>query len=329
MYKSSTSQANPNMKSLGGKKPSCAFTKRLLKLSLIALCAAFCLRGAYYTLSEGFSLRRIKAPVLFSDDLSMPPPSDSTLKTLTDISSQQFRYLKKGSQAYAFASEDGRYILKLFKLHHLQSADWLSSIPAFGIIRQYRDNLVHRRQYRIGLTLSSYKLAAEHLPDECALLYTQILPSSTYSLPITIRDAVGRTYTIDLAQHGFALQRRSQLVLPSFERWIKEGDLVQAKQAIDSLVALIARRSAKGIRDTDPDLHKNAGLLGKTAMFIDIGSFFATPSIAAPEEMKKDMKKVFSRFSEWLGKRSPELQNYLLAQLEDPLATEWAPAKAF
>jgi hypothetical protein len=298
-------------------------SKTLLKVAGAVICAALCARITYYTMTDGFSLTRIEVPVSFSGNLSVPPPSQGTLKTLSSIAQQHFRYLKKGSQAYAFVSDDGRYVLKLFKLHHLQNANWLRSVPAFGVVRRYRDSLVERRSYRINLTLNSFKLAAEHLIDECALVYAQVLPSSLYTLPVTIQDSVGRTYTIDLARHGFALQRRSELVLPCFERWIHNDDIERGKSAIDSLVGLIALRSSKGIQDTDPDLHKNAGLLNGHAIFIDIGGFHECPALRLSDEMKRDMKKVFSRFSVWLARRSPELAEHLAQRLEAPERVHW------
>jgi hypothetical protein len=302
-------------------------SKTLLKIAGAVICTALCARISYYAMTEGFSITRIEAPVSFPDDLSVQPPSQQTLETLTSIVRHRFRYLKKGSQAYAFISDDGQYVLKLFKLHHLKSATWLRSVPAFGFVRKYRDSLIERRKYRINLTLNSYKIAAERLPEECALVYAQVLPSSLYTLPATIQDSVGRTYTIDLAQHGFALQRRSELVIPCFERWIQEEDIEKGKSAIDSLVGLIALRSSKGIQDTDPDLHKNAGLLGGRAIFIDIGGFHECPSMRKTEEMKLDMKKVFSRFSEWLSRRSPELAEHLAHRLESPDQVRWTPAQ--
>jgi hypothetical protein len=306
----------------------CASKKgTFLKIACIFFLFTFLTRATYYALAEGFSLKRIEAPISFQGDLSVKAPSKQTLETLSSITLQHFRYLKKGSQAYAFISDDGHYILKLFKLHHMQPAEWLQAIPAPGVLQRYRDNLIHRRKYRIELTLTSYKLAAEKLLKECGLVYAQVLPSLEFSLPVTIVDAVGRRYSIDLSQHGFAIQKRAELVIPSFERWIKEGDIQQAKNAIDSLVALIAARSIKGVQDSDPDLHKNAGLIGTKAVLIDIGSFYANPSITAPAEMQRDMKKVFNNFSEWLSRRSPTLADYLTSRLETPEELRWSPSE--
>ena len=300
-------------------------SRTIFKIAGTVVCVVLCARIAYYAMTQGFSLSRIEAPVSFPNNLSVPPPSEATLQKLSSIAHQQFRYLKKGSQAYAFVSEDGLYVLKLFKLHHLQNANWLLSIPALGPVQRYRDSLIERRNYRINLTLNSYKIAAERLPSECALVYAQIMPSSSYSLPTVIRDAIGRTYEIDLARHGFALQRHCDLVIPCFEQWIRNHDLEKGKEAIDSLVALIAQRASKGIQDTDPDLHKNAGLINGRAIFIDIGSFYESPALSQKEEMKTHLKKVFSHFLSWLVHRSPELADHLTQRLENPQSVRWMP----
>ncbi len=303
-------------------------TRTLIRITGIFLCTSFCVRIVHYSLTDGFSLKRIESPISFQGDLSIKQPSKAILNDLCSISKQHFSYLKKGSQAYAFLSDDGKYILKLFKLHHMRPADWLQDVPLPSFLQSYRDNLVRRRRYRIELTLTSYKLAAESLAQECALIYAQIRPNSSYSIPITIKDSAGRTYTIDLAQHGFALQRRANLVPPSFIRWIKDKDIASAKRAIDSLVALIAQRSSKGIQDSDPDLHKNAGLIGTSAIFIDIGSFYANPAIKNRAEMQRDLKKVFFHFSVWLSKRSPELRDYLQSRLNAPEELHWSPPES-
>jgi len=299
--------------------------KNPTRIALIFICAAIGIRIIYYALTEGFSLERIRTTLVLSDELSLPPPSARKLSQLKSCTDQLFYYLKKGSQAYAFISEDGQYILKLFKYHHMQpAAPWFQAIPLPNSIREYRDSLVARREHRISLTLNSYKIAALSLRSECALAFAQIIPSKSYSLPVTIRDGIGREYAIDLADHGFALQRKADLIRSSFEKWIAKNDMDSAKAAIDSLVGIIAHRSRKEIQDSDPDLFKNAGLVGTTAIFIDIGGFHKNPKMTSQDEMKWDMDKVFRRFAVWLSENSEELHTYLQQRLESPWESSWS-----
>jgi len=290
------------------KKPFFSFSfSTLLRLAFVCFAFALITRVAYYSITEGFCLQRIQTKIPIFPNLEIDPPSTRTIKTLSTATNQPFYYLKKGSQAYAFISKDRKYILKLFKYHHMQPADWLLSLPLPFKIGEYRDFLVQRRQHKINLTLNSYKIAATKLQDECALLYVQIIPSNAYQLPVTITDAIGRAYTIDLSEYGFAIQKRATLVLPSIKKWVSRGQLTEAKKALSSLIGLMARRSKKAIQDSDPDLHKNAGFIGTTAIHIDIGSFFENPRITESKHMQHDVKKIFSKLCDRLETLSPEL----------------------
>jgi len=295
-----------------------------IRITLTVLFLTIGVRALYYSCTDGFSLKRVQEQILFPGNFSLPPPSAQQLHSLQKATKQPFSYLGKGSQAYAFISKDRRYVLKLFKCHHMHRApSWLQALPLPQALSNYRDSLVARRDHRVSLALNSYTIAATTLRNECALIYAQILPSQKFSLPITIRDGIGREYVIDLAAHGFALQRRADLVQPSFEKWIAQNDMESARKAIDSLVGVIALRSKKEVQDSDPDLHKNAGLIGTTAIFIDIGGFHKNPKIPSHNEMKRDMDKVFGKFGRWLSSRSTELHAYLQQRLEAPWKSTW------
>lgn len=307
------------------QKRSCFFlpSSLFIRVGIFIFGATLFIRPLYYYLTEGFSLKRVEVTIDRDPALTVQPPSQKELDALSLITSQRFRYLKKGSQAYAFISEDGKYILKLFKFHHMHSMQWLRSIPMPSFMQQKRDTLIDHREQRISLTLHSYKIAHEKLSSECALIFTQILPSTAYSLPVTIVDPIGRTYSFDLAQHGFALQHRANLVLPALRHWIQKGKIDEAKQALTSLIGLFVLRCKMGIQDIDPDLHKNAGFLGSTAVHIDIGSFLENDRISTKEKMVPDIQKAFKKLSKWLEGKSPELTSFLEEKLQDPEKELW------
>jgi hypothetical protein len=294
-----------------------------VRIALLIFIATLFIRPVYYYITEGFALNRIEVIIPPDPKLLLPSPTEKELKKLKIITSQPFHYLKKGSQAYAFISKDGMYILKLFKFHHMRELSWVHAIPLPQTIAQKRDFLLQRRAVRTNLSLNSYKIAQTSLKDECGLIFTQILPSSSYNLPVSLEDRVGREYTIDLSHYGFAIQHRLNLVLPSLRTWISENKIDEAKKALSSLVGLIVTRSKKGIQDSDPDLHKNAGLIGTTGVHIDIGSFSANPNISQIEKMRPDVQKTFRKLVLWLQDKSPELSLYLSELLKDPEEASW------
>jgi hypothetical protein len=280
-------------------------------------------RIGYYLLSDGFSIVKIENTFPVTTEWQLPPPDTRQLQKMEQICATPFTYLAKGSQAYAFISEDKEYVLKLFKCYHLSPVNWLTSFWLPPLLDDMRSQAVSKRYKKINDTLRSYKIASQSLYDECGLVAMEILPTPSFNQPVTIIDKIGRKHSINLSDYGFVIQRRADLIYPRLSHWIATGQLDKAKEALSSIVALIVQRSHKGIQDSDPDLHKNAGLIGTTAILIDIGSLHANVSAAKPEVFKSDLYKITNRLHEWLQKQSPELDAYLKEQIEKSASATW------
>lgn len=283
-------------------------------------------RSTYYWLSDGFSVSKIKNTFPIEEKWQLNPPSQRQQKILKQVCEHPFRYLGKGSQAYAFISDDKQYVLKLFKCYHLTPVDWLMKVPMPDSLCSWRDETRYKRQKRIDDTLNSYKIAAKHLTSECGIIAMEILPTAGVQQPVTLIDKLGRHHTIDLGNYGFILQRRADLVYPSLSKWIAKDELQEAKKALRSLVQLIVQRSKKGIQDSDPDLHKNAGLIGTDAIFIDLGSFHENAEAKKAAVYGQDLRKITNNLRMWLEKQSPELATFLVNEI---VAAEKAKLELF
>jgi hypothetical protein len=275
-----------------------------LFLALVAL------RGAYYASSDGFNLERIKN-FFPKEGYQLGKPTEDELKLLKEVCAQSFSYLGKGSQAYAFASSDGKYVLKLFKCYHLKPVPWAEELPLRGFLNDYRNEQLQRRYKKTQTTLESYKIAHNLVRDECGILYLQIVPSDDFHQMVSFTDKINRRFTIDLANYGFILQKKAELVYPTLERWIKENKIHEAKEFLHSLVNLIVSRSLKGVQDQDPDLHKNAGIIDTRAYCIDIGGFHLNDEAKQPHSYEYDLKKTTNNLQIWLKEKKPELAQYL------------------
>ncbi len=299
------------------------FPKAYRILALIIL--FMIIRVCYYWASDGFNVQKIENTFPIEEAWNVPPPNNQELKSLHTICSQKFIYLGKGSQAYAFLSEDGSYVLKLFKCYHLKPAVWLEKIPLFGKLDEIRNAALAKRRRKIDTSLKSYKIVSEMLQEECGLIYLQILPSTDFHQPITIVDKVKRSYSLDLAHYGFIIQKRADLIYPKLSMWIEEKNINAAKEALQSLIGLIVRRSLKGVQDSDPDLHKNAGLIGTTAIFIDLGSFHYNEAAKTEQVYITDIRKITKKLHDWLTVQSPELSEFFEKEIQNAPFTTWEP----
>lgn len=289
--------------------------------------AVIALRVSYYCMSDGFSVSKIENTFPITSEWELASPTVKEQKQITAICSQKFRYLGKGSQVYAFISEDNQYVLKLFKCYHLKPVDWIAKIPFPKAIAESRDAALKKRYKKIDDSLKSYKIAIQQLKDECGLVFVEILPTKSIDQEVELYDKLGRKHTINLGNYGFILQKRADLIYPKLSRWIAQGDMESAKKAIRSMVGLIVQRSKKGIQDSDPDLHKNAGLIDTTAVFIDLGSFHVNPDARKEEVYKGDLLKITNRLKVWLDVQSPELSLYLQQELQNASGAHWTKAK--
>jgi len=285
-----------------------------IKIAILLFILLVSLRGVYYWHSDGFSLFRIEHSY-YPKNKTLPPPTSEQVAEMQKICSQPFFYLAKGSQAYAFISQDGEWVLKLFKYYHLKPIPWMDILTRPPYIGDFIKAHLERRKKKAELTLSSYQIAHDLIPQECGIVYLQIEPSGCFHQTVRVTDKIGRSYSIDLEKHGFMLQKRAYLIFPTLDRWVKNGQLDQAKKFIHSLITLLTERCKKGVQDQDPDLHKNAGAIGIEATFIDVGSFHLNEHAKENQVIVRDIRKITRGLREWCVAHSSDLAQFLEEEL--------------
>lgn len=164
---------------------------------------------------------------------------------------QPFTLLAKGGQTTVYASEDGRFVLKLF---NNEPKRW---IPFSG----YRARKIKKLQR----DMAAYVLAFDRLQEECALLFLHF----DFQLPIEGM-AVIDGKKIDLQKRPFVLQKKG---ISLQERLHKAGK----RAVLEAVRKLAAQRTAQGISDHDPRLHQNIGFIDETPFFLDPGRFAVDP----------------------------------------------------
>jgi hypothetical protein len=116
---------------------------------------------------------------------------------------------------------------------------------------------------------------------------------------------------LPLAQIPFALQYRADNPFKRLRSHLLHRDLNAGKKVVDEIFECLTTRYEKGIKDQDPALRRNIGLLKDRAIAIDIGSFSASSTTLTIEEKKQGLLQDTHRMRRWLQKRSLELMNYL------------------
>jgi hypothetical protein len=228
---------------------------------------------------------------------------------ICQILSQKFTYLARGSQAEAFVSEDGAYVLKLFKQHKWRPSHLWGYIP-FSWNPYYKDFL--KGQLKKHTVLTSCKAALLHIKEDTGVCFAHLNPTSLPIRSTTLIDKRGGAWQLDLTQSYFLLQKKADLFYPHIQTLMEQGNVSQAEYAITSMFKLLTKFIALGVFENNAILRKNFGFLDNEAMQFDIGKFKCDPT-RAPD--MHELVVITEGFHRWLQKNHPLLLSHFERQL--------------
>jgi hypothetical protein len=179
---------------------------------------------------------------------------------------QNFTFLGKGRQSFAFVSSDGKTVLKFFNKNYFQ-------MPWYTFLLSNTEAEKKKRDLRKKYFSEGYLIAEKYLPEQTGLLYVHY--GSTKNLPkVCVKDQANRNFTIDLNHVTFILQRKGEPFFSSLEKLYETEGKSPFFAAIDQYLDLIRLRISLGIADGDHDIEHNYGLLDGKPFHLDPGRLY-------------------------------------------------------
>lgn len=248
----------------------------------IVLLALFC--GAFWFFNHkslGFSVAKISSSLTYHPEWESGPLS-SDVKAA--VFGQKYKYLASGAQSYAFVSEDGRYVIKFFRMKHL--------VPSF------LDNLQpakkKRRQQNLRSIFAAYKMANDELKEESGLVYIHLNKTHDLQTTLTVFDKIGREHQIDLDKTEFVVQEKAELIFTHLKKLHSRQEI---DQAVAAVLSLVQRRINKGFADEDKAVSHNYGFVGGRPIHLDIGRL-------RRGEKPGEYDRIHNRIEKWLQEHS-------------------------
>ncbi len=242
---------------------------------------------------------------------------------LEKILQQKFVFLGKGCQVYAFVSDDGRYVLKLLKLHRFRSPFrkfFKAAVLKRGFATQEDEikDLQNRQKKRLFSAFTNYRLAMDALKEETALVYAHFNPE--FKLPkIQVQDRLGRCFWLDLNKTFFLIQKKARELKAQLLFLRQKQKTEEAKKIIDWSVAHLKRRLNCQIFESDQSGYvRNLGLLNEKAISIDVGNFKQRKE-ASKEELITEYKCCLNRLYSWAEKNYPEIADYIKEKCQEQI----------
>ena len=283
--------------------------KLALNLVLIALGCVGIARFCHHE-TRGFSRSKIEGNLAMAPEIAIA--SDPAVEQLLN---QKFYYFSRGKQSFAFLSEDGKYVLKLFNNTYQRKLQWLKIAQSIPFLSSWAKERTTYFQSKIDRTFYSYQIAFEKMPEQTALCYAHLGASSYLPGRVTIVDPLHIAHELDPNKIGFLLQKRVDLAYPYLKTRIERGEIAEARQGIASLVELFFWKYRHAIADNDPLIRTNYGFLEGKAVQIDVGPLSIDNSFKDNDLQKKESARVLASLKSWLEKNGPELIAFLDEEL--------------
>ncbi|MCI0381537.1 MAG: hypothetical protein L0207_00580 [Chlamydiae bacterium] len=226
--------------------------------------------------------------------------SDSSM--LSSCFSQKFTYFGHGAQIYAFLSEDGKTVLKLFKAKHIHPNKILRWIRSTFFASKMKEMTRQKRWVdKFYATCKRYQLAWNHLRPETCLVYLHFEKTNLPNLTCTLLDK-NKTVTLDLNKYPFILQKRAILVPEYLTTLIQQGNLQKAESAVKDLRSFLIERTRKGFTDPRQSYRINFGYFDDKPVQIDIGKLYYYDG-----SFEQEVDRLQKNLDLWLMKYYPEL----------------------
>lgn len=204
-------------------------------------------------------------------DISFSSISFQT-EDIKNILNQKFEYLSKGSQIFAFSSQDGKYILKFIRLSKYQEPFrriFLSHLfpPSF-----FAHTFSKNKNKNFYHVIQSYKIAFEDLKDETKLIYIHLSSNPSPIDKLKISDNFGFEYTIDANNCMFLLQKKGCRIKDDLLKALDKRDFAHVRKNIIDYLILAKKVIQKGILNKDSSI-KNLGYIDDMVAELDLGRF--------------------------------------------------------
>lgn len=273
---------------------------------------------AYYSLTEDFRLGTITHDLPPDFAWAVEEPVGEERELIDGILAQEFSWLGKGAQSYAFVSADDQYVLKFFKSKHSRPSIFVEMLPPVGVLADYKEQKREQKRQKLLKAFNGYKLAYDVHRDESALVYIHLLPTNYLDGKLRLRDKLGLAWEFDLDSTVFILQKKGTKLRNRVVALLDEGKVDETKQKVAEIIDLYRAEYAKGVYDMDHGVMHNTGFIGEQPVHLDVGKLTEAPEMQQREVANRDLEAVVEKFRVYFADKYPqhaeELETVLVVQ---------------
>lgn len=287
-------------------------------LGILIACSLFVLTiFLYIELASDFRLENI----VYEDKQLFPVAQLLDLRekeSLNEILNHSFYYLSKGHQAFVFASDDGKHVIKFFRFWRLKPSKLMKTLSYFPGFEKIYDKYERKRVRRLEKLFLGYQVANQYDKINTGLVFLHLNPTNDLNKTLIVRDRFGFSHSINLDEVSFAIQMRAVSTKKMLEELLKNNEIEKCKGALRQLIDLYFNEYQLGIIDQDHNILDNTGFTKERAIRLDIGQLKKDDRMKIHENYLVDLRKIIDkRLSIWLRRKFPTHAEELINELEN------------
>jgi len=227
--------------------------------------------------------------------------SDSPSNEISAVLARPFFYLGRGAQAFVFESEDGQFVLKLFR-----------GTPKFHPWKRWLRKTISGKKERTRLEdkipplFGACQMAYTELRDWTGLVYMHLNPTTDLLPSSRLVSGFRRNTRVNLNQSRFVLQKKGDSIADTFLDAIEKNDRDKAVRLVRSFASLLEERSLKNISNSDKTLWYNFGFVGETAIEWDFGRYYYNPDLQTKSGREKEVAEFRESLQEFLDTKAAD-----------------------
>lgn len=265
-----------------------------------------------------FRIKNITYDLEHHPEWDIPALSASQEAWLDKVLNQKFTWIGHGHQVFVFGSEDGNYVLKIFKFKRLkpsQLRNCLSYLPPF---KNYCAAEESKRARRFFKLFNGYHTAYMLDSKYTGMHYVHLNHSTNLKKTVTIIDRLGVAHNINMDRTIFAIQDRAIKTKEWLSNLLEKGKVEKAKQALLALLDMYVSEYRLGIFDHDHNIMHNTGFVDNRPIRLDTGQLRHDESIKDPERYRLDLLNIVQkRIEPWLLTHHPEAHEEIMIAIKE------------
>lgn len=290
-----------------------------IPLIILAFATLILVVRGYVATGDGFRLSNIQYEIPYHPEWDVIELDPVQRQLLGHILCQNFSYFGQGEQCYAFLSEDGKWVLKMFILKHLKPSPLLSLVPSVGSLSDYKLAIEKEKGRQLESLLGSYKLAYDCYQAESGCVYVHFNQTNKLNKAVSVTDQSGRQWTVDLDALAFVIQERAVSFRDELDQLLSRNEVNRARQRIQQIFALYFRQYTLGIHDMEKEVMTNNGFVGEKPIHFGVENLILDDSVKMPEIQIEHFVNVSASIYQWLETHYPQYSNELALEMENGL----------